>query len=301
MNREEILRYMAENGIYPAISRKGKIFLKSKKRNVSSDEQERIIRLLKIKDRKDCKEIREKIREIAKNIRGNKPIKDWVEDERPREMLLKYGAERLPLSKLLAIIIRTGREGISAEELSKRIINRFKTLRELDSAPISEICKIEGIGMAKAVQIKAAFELGKRLVKEEAEKASIIRSPKDAVGYVMRYYFPYLRDEKKEYFYTIFLDIKNHPISNLEISKGGTNRSIVEPKEILKEAILRSASSIILVHNHPSGDPHPSKQDIELTEKVRNACRFLDIRLLDHVIIGKNREDYFSFSLSGLL
>ncbi len=292
---------MAENGIYPAISKKGKVFLISRKGKIDSSEKERIIRVLGIKDKKDCEEIRERIRRISEDIKENKPIKEWIEDERPREMLLKYGAERLPLSKLLAIIIRTGREGVSAEELSKRIMNRFKTLRELDSAPISEICKIEGIGMAKAVQIKAAFELGKRLIKEEVEKASVIRSPKDALSYVMKYYFPYLRDKKKEYFYVIFLDIKNHPISNLEISRGGTNRSIVEPKEILKEAILRSASSIILVHNHPSGDPNPSKQDIELTEKIKNACSLLDTRLLDHVIIGKNMEDYFSFSLSGLL
>ncbi|RKX54559.1 MAG: hypothetical protein DRP50_04215, partial [Thermotoga sp.] len=182
------------------------------------------------------------------------PIKEWIEEERPREMLIKNGPEALPLSKLLAIILRTGRKGVSAEELSKRLLNEFGTLRKIDSAAISEICKIEGIGHAKAAQIKAALEIGKRLFREKAQRRKSIKRADDAVEYIAEYYGPYLRDAKKEFFCIILLDVKNKPVHNVEISKGSINASIVDPKEIIKEATSKSASSIILVHNHPSGD-----------------------------------------------
>ncbi len=300
-HKEDLIRYMAENGIYPFISQKGRLFFVCKKAKLSDQEKERLAAKLKIENKEECNRIRAKIKDMANKIRQTRPIKEWLEDERPREMLIKYGAEKLPVSKLLAIILRTGSEGVSAEELSKRILNRFGNLRELDSAPVSDICKIEGVGIAKAAQIKAAFELGKRLIKEEAEKRLRIRTPEDAIRYVMDYYGPYLRDAKKEFFYIVLLDIKNQPIYNLEISKGGTNKSIVEPKEIIKEAALRSASSIILVHNHPSGDPYPSAQDIELTKKIKKACELVDIKVLDHIIIGKNSKDYFSFCANSLI
>ena len=302
MNRKEkLLRYMAKNKIYPMVSKNGTVFLRSSKIKLSKEERERIIKSLNIRNRSECLLIREQIKKISEQLEKNLPIKEWIEEERPREMLVKYGAERLPISKLLAIILRTGKEGISAEELSKRILNRFRTLRELDSAPITEICDIEGIGMAKAAQIKAAFELGKRLIREEAEKKISVRSPEEVVNYVISWYSPYLRDAKKEFFYVILVDTKNHPLCNLEISKGGTNTSIVEPKEIIKEASIRSASGIILVHNHPSGDPYPSDQDVNITNRIKKACEIVGIRLLDHVIIGKNKQDYFSFYANGLI
>jgi DNA repair protein RadC len=216
-------------------------------------------------------------------------------------MLIKYGPEAISLSKLLAIILRTGKEGTNAEELSKRLLNHFKTLREIDSAPISEICKMDGIGHAKAVQIKAALELGKRLYKEEAEKKKRIGGADDVIGYVAEYYGPYLRDAKKEFFHVILLDIKNKPLHNIEISKGSLNAAIVDPKEVIKEATLRSASSIILVHNHPSGETEPSSEDVEITSRIVQACDLVGIKVLDHIIIGKNKDDYFSFAKAGLI
>ncbi len=115
------------------------------------------------------------------------------------------------------------------------------------------------------------------------------------------FYGPYLRDAKKEFFNVILLDVKNKPIHNVELSKGSVNASIVDPKEIIKEATLKTASSIILVHNHPSGDAEPSSEDIKITNRVVQACNLVDIKVLDHIIIGKNKEDYYSFAKSGLI
>ena len=115
------------------------------------------------------------------------------------------------------------------------------------------------------------------------------------------YYGPYLRDAKKEFFHVILLDIKNKPLHNIEISKGSLNAAIVDPKEVIKEATLRSASSIILVHNHPSGETEPSSEDVEITSRIIQACDLVGIKVLDHIIIGKNKEDYYSFAKNGLI
>ena len=260
-----------------------------------------IIEQLDIKTRNDCKKLREKIRNLRSAFRENRPISKWIKEERPREMLVMHGSKSLPLSKLLAIILRTGREGISAEELSKRLLNKFGALRKIDTASISEIRTIEGIGLAKAAQIKAALELGKRLYKETAVRKRKITKPDELIEYVAEYYGPYLRDSVKEFFYVVLLDIKNKPIDNVEISKGSINASVVDPKDIVKEATIRSASSIILVHNHPSGETDPSEEDKRLTKSIIDACELIEVKVLDHIIIGKNQEDYFSFAKNGLI
>jgi len=297
-----IFEFMVANTIYPMCSKKGKIFLRCLKKGLIFKEREKeIITKLNIKTSEDCERIRRKIRECVAKNRANRPIKEWIKEERPREMLVKYGAETLSLSKLLAIILRTGKEGMSAEELARRLLNRFKTLREIDTSTISEICKIDGIGLTKAAQIKAALELGKRLLKEKAERMKRIKEADDVIRYVAEYYGPYLRDAKKEFFSIILLDIKNKPIHNVELSKGSINASIVDPKEIVKEATLRSASSIILVHNHPSGETEPSKEDIEITNRIIQACDLVGVKVLDHIIIGKNEGDYYSFAREELI
>ena len=302
VSEKEMFDFLATNSIYPMISKKGKIFfICSKKAQLTRNRAEEIIEQLKIKTAEDCKRIRNEVKRRAAALRENRPIKEWIKDERPREMLIKYGPESLSLSKLLAIILRTGKEGTSAEELSKRLLNKFGALREIDSSPISEICKMDGIGPAKVAQIKAALELGKRLYKERAQKQKRIKKADDVISYVAEYYGPYLRDAKKEFFNVILLDIKNKPIHNIEIGKGSINASIVDPKEIIKEATIKSASSIILVHNHPSGDTEPSSEDINLTNRIIEACNFVGIKVLDHVIIGKNKEDYYSFAKWGLI
>jgi DNA repair protein RadC len=216
-------------------------------------------------------------------------------------MLHRYGPSRLSLSKLLAIILRTGREGMSAEELGRSILNRFKTLRSIDSSPLSELCSIQGVGEAKAAQIKAAFELGKRLYRERAERKRKITSAVDLITYVSEYYAPYLRDSTKEFFNIILLDSRNKPIDNIEISKGSITASVVDPREIIREATMKSASAIILIHNHPSGEPDPSQDDIHITDQIVRACNLVGIKVLDHVIIGKDTDDYVSFLEKGLI
>jgi DNA repair protein RadC len=298
----EMFDFLVTNAIYPMCSKRGKIFLRCcRKGSLTEEKTGEIIARLNIRTDEDCKRIRKEVGARVRAGRVNRPIKEWIKEERPRELLIRYGPESLPLSKLLAIILRIGKEGVSAEELSKNLLNKFRTLREMDSAPISEICKMEGIGLAKVAQIKAALEIGKRLYKESAAKQKRIKKPDDAISYVAEYYGPYLRDAKKESFHVILLDIKNKPVHNIEISKGSINVSIVDPKEIIKEATIRSASSVILVHNHPSGETEPSSEDIEITNRIIQACELVGIKVLDHIIIGKNQEDYYSLTKAGLI
>ncbi|MDD3773530.1 MAG: JAB domain-containing protein, partial [Weeksellaceae bacterium] len=239
----EIIDFMVSNAIYPYYSKNGKVFLGcSKKGLLTPERKNEIIQQLNIKTLKECEELREKIKKEVSQRRVNRPIKEWIEEERPREMFVRYGAENLPLSKLFAIILRTGKEGMSAEEIAKVLLNQFGSLRAIDSAPISELCKIEGVGFAKAVHIKAALELGKRFLKEKAITRKKIKKPDDIIDYVSEYYAPYLRDKEKEFFNVILLDIKNKPIDNIEISKGSLNSTVVDPKEIVKSASLKSAS-----------------------------------------------------------
>lgn len=299
---QDIIEFMALHGIYPMITKNGKIFLKcAKKGFLTPDNTKEIIQKLNIKTKEDCDLLREKIKNKIAEGRINSPIKKWIKEERPREMLAQQGAENLPLSKLLAIILRTGMEGMSAEELAKNLLNKYGSLRAIDMAPISELSKIKGIGFVKAVQIKAALELGKRLIKESAQKKKKLKNPDDVVNYILELYGPYLRDKTKEHFFVVMLDVKNKPIASIELSKGSINSTIVDPKEIIKEASLKSASSIILVHNHPSGETTPSPEDIEVTKRINKACNIVGIKLLDHIIIGKNFEDFYSFAQEGII
>lgn len=299
---KETFDFLVANTIYPMVSKKGKIFLKTSRKGLLTQERtNELLNKLNIRTPNDCNRLREIIREKVAENREYRSIREWVKEERPRERLIKYGPPSLPLSRLLAIILRTGKEGTNSEELGKRLLNRFGSLRAIDSASIPEICKIDGIGPAKAAQIKATLEIGKLFYKEKAEKKQKIKKAEDVVSYVSEYYGPYLRDAQKEFFNIIFLDIKNKPIERIEISKGSINASVVDPKEIIKEATIRSASSIILVHNHPSGDTEPSAEDIQLTTRIIQACEIVGIKVLDHIIIGKNEEDYVSFVKSGLI
>jgi len=299
--KKEIFDILVENNAYPYINKKGNLYFRKKIKFLDDEKIEEIKNLFEIKDKESCDKFRE---DIKKEVLKNKeyvPIKNWIKEERPREMLIKYGEKNLSLSKLLSIILRTGKEGESAEELAKKILNKYKSLREIDSVSIDELCKIEGIGLAKAAQIKASFEIGKRLMKETSSEKKKIKKPDDIIDFVSEYYGSYLRDVKKEFFNIILLDIKNKVIDSIELSKGSINASVVDPKEVIKEATLKSASSIILVHNHPSGDTEPSTDDINITKKIKEACDIVGIKVLDHIIIGKNKEDYTSFAKLGLI
>ena len=300
---KELTEFLIQNAAYPYCSKKGTIFFrKIKTQGEDVDLFEKIINddateILGLKTEEDCRLLREKIKEEVNKRREHKAIKYWSEDERPREMLIKYGAENLSPAKLLAIILRTGDgvDGVSAEELAKKLLNRFGSFRALDTASISELSSIRGVGMAKAVQIKAALEIGKRFLREETEQKKRIRT----AGEVFNFYAPYLKNLKEEVFKIMLLDGMNKLIKDVTISKGSLTASIVHPREVIKEVIKESAAAIILVHNHPSGEPKPSEADIEITNRLVQACNLVGIRVLDHIIIGGN--SYTSFVDEGLM
>lgn len=235
------------------------------------------------------------------SARLDRPIRMWVEDERPRELLAKEGAEKLNCAKLLAILLGTGCKGCSAEELARRLLNRFGSIRKLDSASFSELCAVEGVGLAKAAQIKSALELGKRFSREKARKLRSISSPSDVMKYVSGLYSPYLGNSDKEQFSLILVDNRNRPISNIELCRGSSVAAIVDTREVLGEALRNSASGIVLVHNHPCGDPEPSPEDIAMTDSVMKACEVVGLRFIDHIIILNGRKKCTSFMEKGLL
>jgi DNA repair protein RadC len=222
-------------------------------------------------------------------------------DERPREALLSFGPEYLPLSKLFAIVLRTGRRGISAEDLARKLLGTFASLRGIDSATVSEIRTISGIGPAKAAQIKAALEIGKRLCREEADGLPDRSGPGWALRYVMKYYGPYLRDAPVESICLILLNGRRAPIRAVELGRGDSSQVMVDPTLVVREAVRSGASYVILVHNHPSGKGEPSRDDAALTIAVRDACALFAVHLLDHIIIGRSRENCRSLAMAGLL
>jgi len=210
-------------------------------------------------------------------------IRDLPISERPRERLLKYGPETLSLQEILALILGRGISGESVLVTAQRILNKFRNLKDLASASLEELSKIKGVGLAKASQIKAAFELGRR--KEDSfyqyYQQKRIKIPEDAVNLVKSR----LKGKKKEYFLVLLLSVKNQLLNIVEISKGSLDSNIVHPREVFKEAISASAASCIFIHNHPSGDPTPSEEDIQLTRRLKEAGEIIGIDVLDHIIV----------------
>lgn len=213
-------------------------------------------------------------------------IKDLPEDERPREKLYKYGPKALSNTELLAIIIRTGNKENTAIEISQKLLaGKKEGISFLTDTSIQEITKVKGIGECKAAQILAAVELGKRVMAGTHKDKPRITTPSDIADILMLD----MTHLKKEHFKIVMLDTKNQIIGIEDISIGSLNSSIVHPREVYKEAIVRSSASIILVHNHPSGDPTPSKEDIAITRRLAEGGDILGIKVLDHIIIGNNR------------
>jgi DNA repair protein RadC len=224
-------------------------------------------------------------------------LKELPSDERPREKMLAKGSAALSNAELLAILLRTGTKADSVLRLAERLLKKHEEMGLAGLAVLTpqEMSRIKGIGLAKAVTISAAVEIGKRLASLVPGDRPVIRSPLDAANYMM----PKLRFEAKEHFIVILLSTKNHIIATPTISVGTLNASLVHARELFKEAINYSAASVILIHNHPSGDPSPSKEDIELTQKLVQAGKVLDISVLDHVIIGDNK--YVSLKEKGII
>ncbi|MGI6097302.1 MAG: RadC family protein [Dethiobacteria bacterium] len=214
----------------------------------------------------------------AKNL----TIKELPQQERPRERLQQLGAEALSNVELLAVLLRTGTKELSAMRLAEQLLSRVKSLRALPEITLEELQEIKGIGLAKAVQIKAALELGKRLATSLQEDRPQINSPADAASLFMEE----LRYKKKEYFKILLLDTKNRVLTREQVSEGSLNASIVDIRHIFGTALKKSAASLILVHNHPSGDPHPSREDIRITKRIKEVGELMGIELLDHLIIG---------------
>ncbi len=207
---------------------------------------------------------------------------------RPRERLYANGASSLSDPELLAIIIDSGFKGRGVTDIAHELANKF-SLAKMSNATVAELCEIKGLGTAKSARIIAALELGKRLKKCDVEKI-VLRTPDD----VYHYMEPGSATLEQEHLFVLSLDIKCRLIAEEVIFKGTVDKSMIHPREIFNRAIRHNANSIIIVHNHPSGDPTPSKDDIHATEEMIKASRILGIKLLDHVIIGK--QGYYSFS-----
>ncbi|MBB5324568.1 DNA repair protein RadC [Anoxybacillus tepidamans] len=212
-------------------------------------------------------------------------IRDVPKDARPRERLLSDGPESLSNQELLAILLRTGTKDESVLQLAQRLLHHFEGLRLLKDATVEEMTSIKGIGAAKAIQILAAIELGRRISRLSYDERYVIRSPEDGAKYLM----DDMRFLSQEHFVAIYLNTKNQVIHRKTVFIGSLNASIVHPREVFKEAIKRSAASIICAHNHPSGDPTPSREDIEVTRRLAECGRIIGIELLDHLIIGDQK------------
>lgn len=211
-------------------------------------------------------------------------IQDFDGSDRPRERLAQLGASALSNAELLAILLRTGLPGENAVQVGHRLLKRFGGLTGLHKITFEELCHQKGISMAKACQIKAAIELGNRLPREDAEEKPVIKSPKD-VADLIQYEMVGLPQEN---LWVLLLDTRNRVLKIEKLYKGSLNSSTVRVGELFKSALTNNAASIILAHNHPSGDPTPSPEDVALTRAASQAGRLLDVEVLDHIVIGQN-------------
>ncbi|MCY4530104.1 MAG: DNA repair protein RadC [Chloroflexi bacterium] len=209
-------------------------------------------------------------------------IRDLPEGERPRERLEKYGADTLGNPELIAILLRTGMKGESVINMSYRLIKQFKGLEGMGRATFTELCALDGISEAKACQILAAFELGRRLTSLSPEERTTINSPRDVYNLLG----PDMRYREQEHLRVLLVSTNSEVLGVHELYKGTVNSAAVRVAEVLRPAIRENCPSIIVVHNHPSGDPSPSGPDILITRQIKQAAELMDIELLDHIVIG---------------
>lgn len=223
-------------------------------------------------------------------------IKQWAEDDRPREKLLLKGKNALSDAELMAILLRSGNKDLSAVDLAKQILDKAQNnLLELSKFTTSDFLSFNGIGEAKALSIIAALELGRRRRSAEVIEKTAISGSKDAFNY----FIALVEDYQYEGFWILLLNRANKIIKHVQISEGGVSGTVADPKKIFRLSIENSASGIILCHNHPSGNIKPSEQDLKLTKKIVEGSRLLDINVLDHLIIGD--EKYLSFADENLI
>jgi DNA repair protein RadC len=232
-------------------------------------------------------------------------IKNWPEGERPREKLLQLGAQALSPAELLALIIGSGdaASGRSALDLGRELLVQFKSLRSLADASCAELQRVKGVGPAKSTCLKAALDLARRV----GEADRVLESPTrftSACQLIQHLNLKFeFRDRHREYFMALLLDGKNRIITRAQISEGSLNQSIVHPREVFNVAVRESAAAMILLHNHPTGDPAPSPEDLEVTRRLCEAGQLMGIKVLDHIIIGEGEDEqaYYSFADHGQL
>lgn len=227
-------------------------------------------------------------------------IPDLPKEERPRERLARLGSSSLTDAELLAIFLRTGVAGSSAIEVGRTLLKKYGSLTELGGLSVKELASEHGLGPAKAAQMIAAFELGARCANEK-----MLRMPMNNADAIYQVMAPRLAYEKREHVLIILLDSKLRATRTIALSKGNATTALCEPRDVLHHVIINQASAFVLVHNHPSGDPSPSRQDRALTRSIKEASEIMRIRFVDHMIIGRPSDDYsrpyFSFTGAGLL
>lgn len=242
-----------------------------------------------------------KSKKLLKNKKGesyifyHSPIKDWPQQERPREKLLRHGSSFLSEAELLAILIESGSPGITALDLAKKLLIEYRNLPNLAAVNISELIRMRGIGPARGTRILAAFEIGRRIEAGVSRKTKKVQAPED----IVKSYRILYRDIRKEIFKVILLDSGNRIIRDVTISQGTLNASIVHPREVFKSAIDYLAAAVILLHNHPSGEARPSAEDKQITTQLIQGGKIMGIPVLDHIIFTK--DSFFSFAKEGLL
>jgi len=222
-------------------------------------------------------------------------IKDWPVNERPREKMINHGPEFLTEAELLAILIGSGSGKVTAVDLAKTLFVERKTLRSLAALTVADLKEFKGIGDARAVAIAAAFELARRLQASPEAERRMIRSPSD----IAEQFIPTLRDLQQEVFLVILLNSANKIIREITITKGLLNSSLTHPREVFRHAIVEHAASVILMHNHPSGNPEPSQEDIAITKQIVEASKVVGIPVHDHIIIAGSQ--FTSLAQRGLI
>jgi DNA repair protein RadC len=302
VTRSQVIDYLAKNHTYLYINTKGIICLRPRTKFKIPVEMNTYVlsfftNLTKEEIFFENKKIKAKYSEFNHYI----PINKWQECSRPREIMMAVGAENMSNVQLLTILISSGRPGTSAQMMAQNLINQYHTFRELAQVSLKELRKIPGIGLAKAAQIKSALEIGKRLGQERIDKRVKLKQPEEVLNFVASQIGLELQDSKKECLYVILMDNKMKPIRTFFSSFGSIDTNVVDIQDIIRRIAEYGATSLILVHNHPSGETQPSQEDEETTRRVAKACNLLGVKLVDHVIVGASPEDYFSFQKRGLL
>ena len=222
-------------------------------------------------------------------------IKSWPESERPRERLIKNGVSSLSDAELLAILLRSGIQGKDAITFARELLSQFGGLRGLLGVGWNELKQIKGLGQAKIATFLAATEIARRQLKQELVGKNFVRDPQSILDYL----YSSLRDKKREVFKVLFLNKANRITGEQDLFEGTVDETAIHPREVVKAALERQATALILIHNHPSGRVEPSLEDREITRKLEAACNAVSIKVLDHIIVGDNQ--YFSFNEQGLL